>query len=391
MVTIIAIDKEVQMAGSADKHTNSSRRSILQTGGISEESFQNIYPNILSTNYDIIRIILIAGYSLFLFLIAIALIFAKTTEYIPVYISLFIILVLAHIVIKQLFQKYPKVVSYTWYLCAIIIYGYAIYMGTFLDPLMLGTVFCVLLVALPMLIIDRPYRTIIVLSAASIVFILCTFIAKSSDIAITDTVNVISFYVLALFINVRMTVIRIRELEQRLFIEHQRNTDYLTGLLTKSAFQDMAMQRAKEQFASGFFIIIDLDNFKRVNDLYGHDVGDNVIKQTADCIDECFGDSALKSRFGGDEFMVFLIDTSETELEDKIHKFLLRVPLDTILPNRNDIIYCSIGITSVKAGEFDYSTVFKQADTALYHSKRNGKNQSCLYTEAMHILMNSNV
>lgn len=379
-----------QPIGKKNKNTKALSK-ILRTGGIDEVSFQNIYPNILQTNYEVIRIILLVALGLFCFLLTVAIISSGIREYLPVYIALLILLVMAYIAIITMHEQYPNIVTLCWYFCASLIYGYAIYMGTFLDPDMLGTVFCVLLIALPMLIIDRPYKIILIISVASIIFVICSFLAKTRAIAMTDTINVISFYFLSIFINIRMIVIRIRELDQRLFIEHQRDTDHLTGLMQKTAFTEHVKQRISQPHGLGFLIIIDLDNFKRVNDLYGHEIGDDVIKQSANCIRECFGEDTAVGRFGGDEFLVYIDGLESTaNIDLTIQKLLSRIPMDTILPDRTDLIRCSAGISSTSDEESDYSDLFRKADTALYYSKRNGRNRSYHYTESMQLIENRN-
>ena len=151
--------------------------------------------------------------------------------------------------------------------------------------------------------------------------------------------------------------------------------DGLTGLLNKDAFKRLVENALKNTDKACALIVIDLDNFKQVNDKYGHMEGDDVIKKTAKIIRDNIRAEDFVGRFGGDEFVVFLKENSMEETA--------RIA-ETI--NRLVRCYCQLYDTPLELGvsigvahhsgnkEVTYDTLFKLADQAMYLSKHKEKN-----------------
>lgn len=121
-------------------------------------------------------------------------------------------------------------------------------------------------------------------------------------------------------------------------------------------------------------LVLDIDNFKRINDTYGHLYGDAVIAMAAGSIKNTLDEDDVIGRFGGDEFFVFIDNAEKTALEQKlenIRQSILKMRLDQ--SDTNDIS-CSIGVT-IGNGTSSYEQMFKEADGALYMAKKNGKNR----------------
>ena len=158
--------------------------------------------------------------------------------------------------------------------------------------------------------------------------------------------------------------------------------DKLTKLPLRSSFE-----RSMNSFMSAnkkmVFIIIDIDNFKGVNDNYGHQFGDEVLKTVADTIKKSFRSSDLVSRFGGDEFVVACFETSIDNIKLSIDNLFLRVK-SLVFDTKGlqcEIPYCPT--ISMGIAEFyeDFEQTFKKADDALYYSKESGKNCYTVYEE----------
>ncbi|AWB67938.1 hypothetical protein C2869_16570 [Saccharobesus litoralis] len=157
--------------------------------------------------------------------------------------------------------------------------------------------------------------------------------------------------------------------------------DTLTGLENRTAFFENAKQAialAKRNQQRHAFIYIDLDDFKFVNDTYGHDAGDKVLVHTANVIRNVVRNTDHCARIGGDEFNILLMDVHKASNAESIVKVILKKlaePLD--LGVTNYAILVSIGICMVDENQTDLEQVIKLADTAMYQAKRNGKNQYC--------------
>lgn len=155
--------------------------------------------------------------------------------------------------------------------------------------------------------------------------------------------------------------------------------DEMTKLLNKVTAEKMAKQILEEYPDENHAILmIDIDNFKNVNDSLGHDVGDHVISVVAGIISMQFGGSDIVGRIGGDEFMVFMKNVKDREdarrkVQNIVDAFCKKENLS--IP---DCVSVSIGMAFSDESGIEYEPLFKKADEALYVSKEKGK--SC-YTE----------
>ncbi|WP_455617328.1 diguanylate cyclase domain-containing protein [Eisenbergiella sp.] len=163
--------------------------------------------------------------------------------------------------------------------------------------------------------------------------------------------------------------------------EKSAEFDSLTGLLNKKVMETRIRTylQEKKKAASYAFLMIDIDNFKLVNDTYGHPTGDQVIIQTGLMLEKIFSSNALVGRFGGDEFCVFCYEVaSPLQLEALIKC----IDGNNILADRVKMITYSCGIIICSAeNELSFEELYKKADEALYEAKQRGKNQYCFYEE----------
>ena len=154
--------------------------------------------------------------------------------------------------------------------------------------------------------------------------------------------------------------------------KEKTKVDSLTGLLNKSTMEDLInIELTNPQLSiSNAFIIIDLDYFKEANDTFGHDYGDVILKNFSEFLKKIFRKEDYISRFGGDEFCIFLKNVPIHIVESKVKK--INKEIHTI--SSKSIITASIGIAMVPANGNNYESIFKSADRALYYVKNNGKN-----------------
>lgn len=163
----------------------------------------------------------------------------------------------------------------------------------------------------------------------------------------------------------------------RLRLKNKAERDELTGLLNRSAFNSLVefYREASEELA---FLIIDVDNFKTVNDTYGHATGDLALKKVSGLLEECFRSNDFPIRYGGDEFVVIMTEI-HAEQKGVIERKLqyLNNSLQNIENDELPKLSVSVGIAFSKHG-FG-GDLFEKADAALYKTKQNGR---CGYTFA---------
>lgn len=160
--------------------------------------------------------------------------------------------------------------------------------------------------------------------------------------------------------------------EKEIMSKAAASKDPLTGVYNRKAFEEKVREHMCDAKADteSTLILLDLDNFKMINDHFGHIAGDNVLKQIVEALQEVFQKEDLIGRLGGDEFVIFLKDLTEKEIIEKHMK-----AFQEAFARINDYqATCSMGITNVKKEEFSYIECLNRADIALYRSKGKGKN-----------------
>ncbi|NRA35808.1 MAG: diguanylate cyclase [Polyangiaceae bacterium] len=165
-------------------------------------------------------------------------------------------------------------------------------------------------------------------------------------------------------------------------LENLATTDGMTGLLNKRSLTDLAEAkiRAAVRFGRPLSVLVcDIDHFKKVNDTYGHDVGDVVIKGFADVLKRTKRDTDLVARFGGEEF-VFVCEETESDgavlLAERIRTELEATTFHSA--GGAIKVTCSVGCATFPLAGSDWASMFKATDEALYVSKRTGRNRvSC--------------
>lgn len=162
-------------------------------------------------------------------------------------------------------------------------------------------------------------------------------------------------------------------------LETMATTDGLTGLFNKRAMLDQAAQKvaAAQRFGRKLSVLIaDIDFFKKVNDTYGHDVGDVVIKGLGDILKRQKRTTDVVARFGGEEFVLLCEQTDEggaLMLGERIREELSKTVFHTAIGPVT--VTCSVGIATFPEIGETWDDLFKAADEALYASKRGGRNR----------------
>jgi diguanylate cyclase (GGDEF)-like protein/PAS domain S-box-containing protein len=169
-----------------------------------------------------------------------------------------------------------------------------------------------------------------------------------------------------------------KNLEQEL--ERQARTDFLTGLPNRSHFFTTAQKelarcrRYNEPLSIG---MIDLDHFKMINDTYGHEVGDEVLKKVAEVCLQTLRESDTIGRLGGEEFAVLWTETGRDQAIEAAER--LRLAIDTAkLPVEHGLpvqFTASIGVATLSPEDVNLDVILNRADQALYEAKRGGRNK----------------
>lgn len=180
--------------------------------------------------------------------------------------------------------------------------------------------------------------------------------------------------------------------------------DSLTGLANRSVFRErveIAMDRAKRNRKLGAVLFLDLDNFKRINDTFGHSIGDQLLQEIAKRLNDVFRtedttfnsdctpeqDNHLIARLGGDEFTVLLTEIEQIKDAENIAKQILdAIGLCINLSGYEVVVTPSIGIAIFPHHGDDVDSLLKNVDAAMYYVKHAGKNGYELFVKSMNVV-----
>lgn len=156
--------------------------------------------------------------------------------------------------------------------------------------------------------------------------------------------------------------------------------DSLSRLPNRRALRWEMIRRADRRDEAGL-AILDLDGFKMVNDSFGHETGDQLIKAVAALLKKAAGTDATAIRLGGDEFALLVTgDNAGTRIEQVAKRLLLLLDAPVMLLGRPVNVGASIGIVKVRLGDVSPSEAMRRADAAMYVAKRSGKNRIAHYS-----------
>ena len=162
------------------------------------------------------------------------------------------------------------------------------------------------------------------------------------------------------------------------------NTDTITGLPNRNAIHDMISEAIDKRGDTQVGVVyLDLDNFKKVNDAYGHMFGDQLLQAVALAILSCLEDGQVLARLGGDEFIVLATGTSQGALEAMASRILTRLRQPFRIGLIEVYTGCSLGISLAPQHGTDRESVIRNADTAMYTAKENGRGTFCVFSPEM--------
>lgn len=166
-----------------------------------------------------------------------------------------------------------------------------------------------------------------------------------------------------------------RQKDELELLEGAVSRDYLTGVMNRKGIQEYAEKKLarKEPGRLTAMVLIDLDNFKKINDNYGHPFGDLVLVRTGEILMELFGTCGLAGRIGGDEFMAVLSVTDMEELKKQAEQLKKNPVVLECKGERVEIQFCA-GAAVAAPGE-DYQDLYRKTDQALYQAKEKGRGE----------------
>lgn len=168
-------------------------------------------------------------------------------------------------------------------------------------------------------------------------------------------------------------------------LEYMAHFDAITGLPNRMLFFDRLNQTlalAKRYEYMFALLFLDLDRFKLINDTMGHDIGDLLLKETANRLGDCLRNSDTAARMSGDEFTIILTQINSIQGAEVVaHRIITSIATPFQLKDHTCSVSASIGISVYPLDGIDADTLLKNADTAMYRVKEQGRNNYQLFSE----------
>jgi diguanylate cyclase (GGDEF)-like protein len=249
--------------------------------------------------------------------------------------------------------------------------------SVFPHPNVPAAFFPLFLVAGPVMFI-LPIRRHMTITAVSFVTFVCLVLAfKQRQVWQHELFETVTAFIMAMLVIVMMTKLRVQSESLKSKYYNMSRQDGLTGILNKSAGFEAARAYIRDKQENDHFAIlfVDIDDFKKINDTYGHIEGDYRLKDIGAVLESACRRDDIVCRFGGDEFMVLLKNVEHPEIAEQKADVILDA-IHALSERKWPGMTCSIGICFA-GGREDIESYVEKADEALYKTKQKGKN-SCV-------------
>ena len=349
-------------------------KKLFLSGGLSEEAYERIAPNIRKNNTDTWRVIspLCTIYFAVVFLSSFE--FSSIALNAVVYFVMMIISGVCCLLLNFILGEDSPLLMPLIYLMNGALLLFAIAIGVVISPAYLSVTYMVLLVALPLITIDRPWRMVLLLLAASLIFCLACVQYKDGDLREIELFNLCCFSVIALLITTRMTALRLMSYVWQNTVEEDSLTDALTRVKNTTAYNRLKVtidQKIQNNEAEPFSIVIcDVNYLKMVNDNHGHEKGDVYLIKNCQKICQIFRHSPVY-RIGGDEFLVYLTGQDYASRSELIRLAKSACNKQSFGVPEYDRLNFAIGLADYIPGSQErFVDLFHRADADMYECKK---------------------
>lgn len=352
-------------------------KTFFQNIKTANQEYETLKTEVKNTNY--IVLLLTSSFAIIaFFLLYVFSLLTPETRFTPVsylYISYSLVSFLFLMITWLILQRRQNFLIFVIYAFMLFLFSYAYYVDIFKNSNQTSVIFCSILFMIPILFIDRAFRMNLFTILITATFIISSYLVKPIEIALKDTVNGIIFLSMELIFSKYFIYIRLRDL-LILHLPSSEDYDEMMGIFNKNALIREITKHLLTSKSSGVLLLIDFKNFKQINDFYGMDFGDSILKQVADEIKNIFRSNDVIGRYAGDKIIVFMpqirnIDVAKVRsrmtlvaLEEKI-----KIPKDAFTLTAN------IGITSCNEYGETTKSLLKKAEVALSKAKIKGFNQ----------------
>ena len=332
---------------------------LMKSAGISEEQFQSIRKNMSQENRKIVRFFSLLSGVLFVCMLTVTLIVPSLRGNVSIYIGGAVSSILIQMV-ERMNRNDLRIANLNMYAFAVMLLLVGVALGTYLGPHEVSATFIAFLLTIPQLFTDRPYRMVMVVFSSVVLFIAIAFIAKDPATWSSDFTNAIVFGILSMVlcsysISTRVSRLYLEELNRQL-----ATSDQLTGLKNRYSYEQTLGRIASLEVKDVFCVYVDVNGLHEMNDTYGHEAGDRMLRKVADAMRDQFGEEN-SYRIGGDEFVAVGAGITPDLVKENVAGMKKAVEAEGY--------HVAAGISCRENGGCDVSQFIKEAEQEMYRDK----------------------
>lgn len=232
-----------------------------------------------------------------------------------------------------------------------------------------------MVILLSLLFIMPFWHSVLLVGTATAIFLLISASVKAPSVFVLDVSMAMTTLVLSLVANFVVLTSRLRDHRLRSELKALSCTDSLTGLMNKSTAEEAARAylAARAMVECSALFVIDLDQFKQLNDLKGHQAGDTALEQFGEALQGLFRSQDIVGRVGGDEFIALMKNVGDRRLVMRRAALICETVRRANPPESGNQLTCSVGVALCPAHGVTYDSLFRKADEQLYCVKREGR------------------
>lgn len=352
-------------------------KTVIQKMKTTDQEYETLITEIRNTNY--LMMTLASTFSMLsFFILFIFSLFNPETRYTPVsylLISYALVCFIFLTINLLLLQNRKQYITLFMYLFMIFLFSYAYYIDIFRNKNQPSVIFCAIIFIVPLVFIDISKRINLFALAVTIFFIGSSFFNKDIQIFIKDTMNGIVFLILEVFFGKYFVYLRMRDF-LILHAVSPDDFDDLMDILNRKALEREITKHILVSKNAGIIILVDFKNFKQLNDFYGMDFGDSVLKQIADELKDIFRNNDVIGRYAGDKICVFMPNVTNIDVA-KVRARMVLMNLKENIKIPQDAFEFTANIGIANCNDYDETTksLLKKAEQALSTAKTKGFNQ----------------
>ena len=330
------------------------------SGGVEKAAYMQILDKIQDSNQKTLNLFSIISTVAFVFLTVASVFSPSISQYRPIYITGLIVSVLVWYIANYPGKNSIPLLRIDVYLFACMLMTVGILLGTIMNPQEISAVYLALLLAVPQVFTDRPWRMYLLILISVVAFIIMTVIYKDPVTRSSDIVNSIVFGVVSIVLCTYTITDRIKRYSLEFQIRYLAENDSLTGLKNRYCYQQYLDKADVLKSKSIYCIYVDVNGLHELNDTQGHEAGDRMLQFIASVMQHQFGKENTY-RIGGDEFVALGIDRSLSDIEAQVEI------MKQAVESAGYHIAAGIGIKEKKEIEID--SIIKDAEEKMYQDK----------------------